>query len=200
MAEKLLGNLSRGLVFVISAPAGTGKTTLVKMLKEEFPCVVESISCTTRQPRSGEIDGKDYHFLTLEQFKAKVQVDDFVEHAEVFGNLYGTSREYLLLEQAKGNHVILVIDTQGAMQIKKAVEATFIFLSPPSMEALRERLYNRKTESTAEAEVRLSVAKEEMALIHRYDYCIVNEDLQTAYQVLRSILIAQERRIKKEEI
>jgi guanylate kinase len=196
MAEQLLGNLSKGLIFVLSAPAGTGKTTLVKLLKEEFSSIVESVSCTTRKPRVGEVDGKDYHFISQEQFKKKIAMGDFLEYAEVFGNFYGTSREYVLLEQARGKHLLLVIDTQGAMQIREKIDAIFIFLSPPSMEVLRERLYQRKTESVEEAERRLLFAKEEMAMIQHYDYCIINENLDVAYQVLRSIVIAEERRVR----
>lgn len=197
MTEKLLGNLDKGLIFVISAPAGTGKSTLVKMLKEEFDCVVESVSCTTRKPRPGEVDGVDYYFLTAEQFKEKVELGDFLEYAQVFGDYYGTSREFVLREQARGRHLILVIDTQGAMQIKEKVDATFIFLAPPSMTALRERLYHRKTESAEQAERRLAVATQELAMSDRYDYCIINDNLDTAYQVLRTILIAEEHRVKK---
>jgi len=196
MAGKLLGNLSQGLIFVVSAPAGTGKTTLVNRLKKEFNSVIESISCTTRKPREGEIDGQDYHFLTLEQFKAKINIGDFLEYAEVFGNYYGTSREYILSERSKGKHLILVIDTQGAMQLKKMIDAIFIFLQPPSIETLRDRLYKRNTENEEQAEKRLTIAKEEMAMIDHYDYSIVNEDVETAYHVLRSILIAEEHRVK----
>jgi guanylate kinase len=197
MVKKLLGNLSQGMIFVVSAPAGTGKNTLVNMLKEEFDCVVESVSCTTRQPRQGEVDGRDYHFLSVEEFEKKIKAGDFLEYAKVYGNYYGTSKEYVFAEQARGHHVILVIDTQGAMQVRKMVEACCIFLSPPSMEKLRERLTKRKTESVQEAEMRLAMAQEEMASIDQYDYCVINDHLETAYQALRSILISEEHRIKK---
>ena len=195
MAQKILGNLPKGLIFIISAPAGTGKTTLVNMLEAEFSCVVKSISCTTRQPRPGEVNDVDYHFLTVEQFEAKVRKGDFLEHALVFGNHYGTCREDVIKEQEKGKHVILVIDTQGAMQLRANVPATFVFIKPPSMQALRERLAKRKTESMEVMERRLSVAINEMAMSEHYDYCIINDDLQTAYDVLRSVLIAEERRV-----
>jgi len=95
MTQKLLGNLSEGLVFVLSAPAGTGKTTLVKMLQNEFPCIIGSISCTTRAPRSGEVPGKDYHFISQEEFAGKIKNGDFLEYATVFENYYGTSKEYV---------------------------------------------------------------------------------------------------------
>jgi len=195
MTQKLLGNLSEGLVFVLSAPAGTGKTTLVKMLQNEFPCIIGSISCTTRAPRSGEVPGKDYHFISQEEFAGKIKNGDFLEYATVFENYYGTSKEYVLKEQKKGKHVMLVIDTQGAMQIKKnGLPAVFIFISPPSLLVLKERLFKRKTESAAVIEQRLSWAKDEMALAPQYDYHIVNDNLENAYQILRSIIIAEEHR------
>ena len=197
MTQKLLGNLSEGLVFVLSAPAGTGKTTLVKMLQNEFPCITGSISCTTRAPRSGEVPGKDYHFISQEEFAGKIKNGDFLEYATVFENYYGTSKEYVLKEQKKGKHVMLVIDTQGAMQIKKnGLPAVFIFISPPSLLVLKERLFKRKTESTAVIEQRLSWAKDEMALAPQYDYQIVNDNLENAYQILRSIIISEEHRTR----
>ncbi len=199
MSEQLLGNLSKGLLFILSAPAGTGKTTLVKMLEDEFSCVRKSISCTTRAPRPGELPGKDYNFLSEAAFEAKVQSGDFLEHAQVFEFFYGTSRADVLKEQAKGKHVILVIDTQGALQLKGTIPAIFIFVSPPSLEELRERLLKRKTESSAMIEKRLSWAQREIALAKEYDYHIINQNLHTAYQVLRSILIAEEHRVRKEE-
>src|SRR5579885_2818308 len=178
MTGKLLGNLPTGLVFVLSAPAGTGKTTLVKMLQEEFGCIATSISCTTRAPREGEIPGKDYHFLSKEEFEAKIQVGDFLEHAKVFDHYYATSREYVLQLQQKGKHVILVIDTQGALQLQaKHFPAIYVFISPPSLQELKERLFKRKTESDELIEKRLSWAKKEMMMVDHYDYHIVNENL-----------------------
>lgn len=194
--SKVLGNLEKGLVFVLSAPAGTGKTTLVRMLRSEFPCVTESISCTTRAPREGEIPGKDYFFLTEEEFEARVKAGDFLEHAKVFGKHYGTSKEFVKLQQEKGKHVILVIDTQGALQLMGKFPAIFVFVSPPSLQELRERLFKRKTESVEMIEQRLSWAKKEMDLVNRYDYHIVNDNLHTAYEVLRSIIVAEEHRVK----
>jgi guanylate kinase len=197
MNDRLIGNLERGLVFIVSAPAGTGKTTLVRMLTEEFECVVESVSCTTRVPRHGEIPEKDYHFLSLDQFKERIEKLDFLEFAEVFGNLYGTSKEYVQSQQEKGKHVVLVIDTQGAMKLQdEGFPAIFIFLSPPSIEELRQRLLKRKTEDEQTLNQRLSWATKEMSLSSRYDYLIVNQDLDVAYQVLRSIVIAEEHKTK----
>lgn len=195
--DKVLGNLSKGLLFVVSAPAGTGKTTLVRMLRDEFSCITESISCTTRFPRAEEIPGKDYHFLTESEFEEKIKTGDFLEYAKVFDNYYGTSREYVKQSLAKGKHVILVIDTQGAMQLKGKIAATSIFVSPPSLQELRERLFKRKSESLEHIEQRLSWAKQEMAMALHYDYNIVNENLAVAYEVLRAIIIAEEHRVRK---
>lgn len=182
----------KGLVFVISAPAGTGKTTLVQMLKGEFPRVVGSISYTTRAPRSNEVEGKDYHFITKEAFEEKIQAGEFLEYAQVFHNYYGTSKKSIEAEQKKGKHVVLVIDTQGAMQLRDKIDAVFIFISPPNVEELQVRLKKRQSESAETMATRLSWAKQEMALAPRYDYHIVNDDLKTAYGVLRAILIAEE--------
>ena len=197
MGQKLLGNLPKGLIFVVSAPAGTGKTTLVRMLSQEFSCIIESISCTTRPLRPGEIDGRDYHFLSPDQFKEKIEHGDFLEYAEVFGYYYGTSRSYVLKQQEMGKHIFLVIDTQGAMQLRnKQLEAQYIFISPPSLEELRERLIRRQTDSPEVIEKRLSWASNEMKMMLHYDYHIVNDSLQTAYAILRSIVIAEEHRVK----
>ena len=195
--QKLLGNASKGFIFIVSAPAGTGKTTLVRMLSQEFPCVVESISCTTRPVRPGEIEGKDYHFLAKLEFEEKIRQGDFLEYADVFGYHYGTSRAFVQKQQDMGKHVFLVIDTQGAMQLKnKNFPAVYIFLSPPSLEELKERLLKRKTESMEVIENRLSWAKEEMEMVKHYDYHIVNDNLNQAYTILRSIVIAEEHRVQ----
>src|ERR1700722_6549145 len=198
MTQKLLGNISKGFVFVISAPAGTGKTTLVRMLAQEFPCIYESVSCTTRPPRSGEVDGKDYYFLSKKEFEEKVSQGDFLEYAEVFGYHYGTSRSHVFEQQEMGKHVFLVIDTQGAMQLKKKrFSAVYIFLSPPSIEELRERLVKRQTENMEEIEKRLSWPNAEIEMMQNYDYHIINDNLAQAYIILRSIVIAEEHRILK---
>lgn len=189
---KVLGSLKRGLVFVVSAPAGTGKTTLVQMICKQFHCVVESVSFTTRKARPKEVPGKDYHFITIPEFEKKIQDGEFLEYAKVFNHYYGTSRALVEREQTKGKHVILVIDTQGALQLMDTLKAAFIFISPPNMQELRKRLMSRRSETPEVIEERLSWAAKEMALASRYDYHIVNEDLQTAYEVLKSILIAEE--------
>jgi guanylate kinase len=195
MAVPLLGNSNRGRLFILSAPAGTGKTTLVRMLTEEFPCVVASISLTTRSPRDGEVDGVDYFFVTKENFEAKIRAGEFLEHVELYGERYGTSRSWVESQLNEGKHVILVIDVQGARLLRNQVDAVTIFVSPPSMEELERRLRKRRTEPTAVIEQRLAWAKKEIEAGGEYDYRIINDDLANAYQVLRSILIAEEHRL-----
>ncbi|MBU6447161.1 MAG: guanylate kinase [Verrucomicrobia bacterium] len=186
--------MKRGLVFVISAPAGTGKTTLVKMLKEEFHHIVGSVSYTTRLPRANEVEGRDYHFISTKAFEQKIKEDEFLEYAKVFDHYYGTSKKYVESQQEKGKHVILVIDTQGALQLMGRFDAIYIFMRPPSLEELMARLYRRKSEDEEAIRTRLSWAEREMALAPKYNYHIVNDNLKTAYDVLRSILIAEEHR------
>jgi guanylate kinase len=192
--KDVLGGLSRGLAFVISAPAGTGKTTLVRMLSKRFDCIVSSVSFTTRRPRKNEVQGRDYHFISREEFEKKMAEGEFLEYAEVFGHYYGTSKTFVEAEQLAGKHVVLVIDTQGAIQLMGSFDATFIFISPPNLTELRNRLSARRSETDATIEHRLSWAEKEMALASKYDYHIVNERLHVAYEVLRAIFIAEEHR------
>ena len=159
---------------------------------EEFSCITESISFTTRAQRTGEIPGRDYYFVSKEEFEKRIREGDFLEHAEVFGYHYGTSRELVKEKQAKGNHVLLVIDTQGAMQLKSAIDAVFIFLRPPSIEELRARLIKRSTESHEVIEKRIAWATHELQVAEKYDYQVINDDLLIAYETLKSIIIAEE--------
>lgn len=192
---KLLGNFNQGLLFVISAPAGTGKSTLVSMLLKEFPIsVAQSCSCTTREPRTGEKQGKDYWFLSHDDFKRKIENGEFLEYAEVFGDYYGTLKKQIVDLQKQKKHVVLVIDTQGAMQIKAKVAAVSIFISPPSLDELKNRLFKRQSESKEKMLERLEWAESEIEEAKEYDYHIVNDDLQMTYQIIRSILIAEENR------
>lgn len=192
----ILGGLKKGLVFVISAPAGTGKTTLVRMLIDEFDCVVESISYTTRKPRPKEVDGKDYYFISEAEFGKMIEQGEFLEFARVFGHYYGTSRSAVEKQLAKGKHVALVIDTQGAMQLKKLLEAVYIFICPPNLDELKKRLHGRKADTEESIETRLSWAQKEIESAKHYDYQIVNEKLKTAYEILRSIFVAEEHKTR----
>jgi len=195
--QKVLGERKEGLLFVVSAPAGTGKTTLVDRLELEFSSVVRSISYTTREPREGEVDGKDYHFIKNEEFEKMVEKGLFLEYVTLYDHCYGTSRRWVADQQKKGNHVILVIDTQGALRLKGVVPAVFVFVSPPSLEELSRRLEKRKTESDEARERRLAWAKVELEAARYYDYLIVNDDLDVAYEVLRSIVIAEGHKINE---
>ena len=191
----MLSSTRKGIVFVVSAPAGTGKNTLVNRLLEEFPHIAESVSFTTRSPRPGEIDGKHYHFISQEQFDLRIAQKDFLEYVSLYGHSYGTSRSEVETLQKDGKHVMLVIDTQGALKLKGVIDATYIFIVPPSMDALQQRLEARRTETPEAIQNRLSWAKKEMEAIDKYDYSLINDDMQTAYEALRSIVIAEEHRV-----
>ncbi|CDZ80677.1 Guanylate kinase [Candidatus Rubidus massiliensis] len=197
--SKLLGNSQKGLLFIISAPAGTGKTTLVHMLTKEFPQVCESVSFTTRYLRPNEIEGKHYFFVSKDEFELMVRNQSFLEYVELYGFYYGTSKAFVEEKLNEGKHVVLVIDTQGALALQKTeIPAIYIFLKPPSMEELEKRLINRKTESEKKVEERIEWAEKELQDSKFYNYHIVNDDLQIAYQVLRSIVIAEDHRNKKD--
>lgn len=187
----LLGETREGLVFIVSAPAGTGKTTLVQKLVYEFPSIVVGISYTTRQPREGEIPGIHYHFITELEFETKIAATDFLEYVKLYGTYYGTSRQWIKEQQRQGKHIVLVIDTQGAMQVKAQISTILIFIRPPSLEVLQHRLIRRQTESFEVIEKRLERARIELKLAEKYDYQLINDDLEIAYQVLRSIFIAE---------
>lgn len=192
----LLGELEEGLAFIVSAPAGTGKTTLVEKLITEFPSVIASISFTTREPREGEIPGAHYHFITERAFEEKIAAGDFLEYVKLYGTYYGTSWQWVKEQQKKGKHVILVIDTQGALKLKGKFPAVSIFIRPPSLEILRTRLIKRQTESPGMIDQRVEWAQKELDAAQQYDYQIINDDLAIAYQILRSIFIAECHRTK----
>lgn len=197
---KVLGNLERGLLFIVSAPAGTGKNTLVNRLLSEFSEIRESISCTTRAPREGEEDGDHYHFLSEEAFLQKVEQGHFLEHVELFGARYGTLREHVDQQRAKGLHVVLVIDTQGALELMQREDGIFIFIRPPSVAELQRRLEARRTEASRDMKERLAEAQRELAVANRYDYQITNDELDVAYDVLKSIFIAEEHRVRSGQV
>lgn len=195
--ESLLGGHGRGLLFVLSAPAGTGKTTLVNRIVKHFPSVVQSISFTTRAKRSMESDGDHYSFVSVKEFEERIAAGEFLEYVKLYDDYYGTSKKWVDARLQEGKHVVLVIDTQGALQLMDSLEAAFIFLKPPSLEVLKERLVSRNTETTDSLAKRLSWAEKEMDAAHYYDYQVVNDDLDTTYQILLSILIAEEHRNQK---
>jgi guanylate kinase len=186
-----------GILFVVSAPSGAGKTSLCKGITDSLENLTHSISYTTRTPRPGETDGRDYYFVTAQRFGEMVQAGDFAEHAEVHGNLYGTSKRVLDDMIREGVDVILDIDTQGARQIKTHfATAVFVFIMPPSMALLEERLRNRKSDREDEIRKRMQRAIDEIRDYSLYDYIVVNRDFERALSELRSIVIAERCRTK----
>ncbi len=185
--------MSRGCLFVVSAPSGAGKTTLLKKLLAATPGAGFSISHTTRAPRSGERDGVDYHFVERESFSRMKERGEFLEWAEVHGNFYGTSRQAVQDSLERGEDIFLDIDVQGAHQIRdlREIAAVFLFIAPPSPAVLEERLRGRKSDSEAVIALRLENARREMAEAAWYDYLIVNDDLAEAEDLLKAIVAAE---------
>ncbi len=182
----------QGLLFVVSAPSGAGKTSLCKAVTASLENLTHSVSYSTRKPRNGEIDGRDYYFVSQERFQEMIRAGDFAEWAEVHSNLYGTSRRVLDDVISKGVDVVLDIDTQGAKQIKKKFDtAVFIFIMPPSLDILEERLRNRKSDQEEEIRRRMSRAREEIKDYGMYDYIVVNRDFDRALAELHSIVVAE---------
>ena len=183
----------KGVLFVVSGPSGVGKGTVNKRLFEEFGSAVAfSVSATTRGPREGEVNGREYFFISRQEFEKRVANNEFLEHAEYAGNCYGTPRDYVLSLLQRGVSVILEIDVQGAMQVKRRMpESVSVFILPPSFEELEHRLRGRGTETPEKIERRLAAAKAEMARAPEYDYQIVNDDLDAAYARLREIFILE---------
>jgi len=180
-----------GCLFVVSAPSGAGKTSLVNALLAADPAVRKSVSYTTRETRPGEQDGLDYHFIPMERFRSMVQADDLLEHAEVHGNCYGTGRSWVLDALAAGADIVLEIDWQGAQQVRRLYPAAVsVFILPPSIEALESRLRGRGQDSEAVIARRVLAAREEIAHVTEFDYVIVNAVFATAARELQSIVIA----------
>lgn len=180
-----------GIALVICAPSGTGKTTLIKRLTAEFPRFAFSVSCTTRAPREGERDGADYIFLSREEFLRRRDAGFFAEWAEVHGNFYGTPLEATRRLLAEGRDALFDIDVQGAAQLRESIpEAVLIFILPPSRRELERRLRGRGTESEESLARRLAVAGNELAQARWFQYWIVNDDLETAWQELRAAYLA----------
>lgn len=186
---------SRGLLFVVSAPSGTGKTTVVERLVQIFPDLGLSRSYTSRSMRQGEQDGVDYNFITRERFEAMVEEDAFLEWADVFGNLYGTGKTETERELAGSRDLVLVIDVQGARQVRShGAQAIGIFVLPPSFEALERRLRGRSKDSEEAIRKRLVTARREIRAVAEYEYVIVNDELEACVDRLRSIVLAERAR------
>lgn len=182
---------TRGLLVVLSGPAGSGKSSLADALIERMPDACRAVTATTRQPRSGEIDGEDYFFLTRDEFESGLGSGRFVEHNEFNGNLYGTPKDGLETLLSQDKIIFLVIDVNGAKAIRESfAHAVLIFLLPPSPEELRARLCGRGTECAADVENRLAIAREEVQYLEAYDFLVINDAFDTAVEDLRSIVTA----------
>ena len=180
-----------GHLYIVAAPSGAGKTTLVRMLLENDPAIRVSISCTTRAPRPGEEDGREYHFVDVPDFVERVSRGEFLEWAEVHGNYYGTSKSWIEAEMTAGRDVLLEIDWQGAQQVRKAFpQAIGVFILPPSLITLKERLSGRGTDSAEVIARRIAAARDEMRHVDEFDYVIINDDLQQALGNLLSVVSA----------
>ena len=186
----------QGRLFIVSAPSGAGKTTLVERLVEEIPQLRMSRSYTSRARRPGESDGVDYNFVTRERFEAMIAAKDFLEWADVFGNLYGTCASETERLLADGNDVVLVIDVQGARQVRSIrPDATTVFVMPPSYAALEQRLRGRSKDAEAAIVKRLHVAREEVASFEEYDFIVLNDEVATAVERMRGIVLAERCRL-----
>lgn len=193
-------NSAKGTLYVVSAPSGAGKTSILKRLISELRSVAMSISHTTRSKREGESNGVDYHFVSVEDFKALVSENAFFEHAEVFGNFYGTSKASIQDQLSQGIDVILEIDWQGARQIREQLpESLSIFILPPSKEALQQRLDSRGQDDEEVIDKRMQAAKSEMSHFDEYDYLVINDDFDTALSELKSILVAERQKLSRQK-
>jgi guanylate kinase len=173
--------MSAGVLYIVAAPSGAGKTSLVKALLQKDTAIRLSVSYTTRAPRPGEVDGVDYHFVGVDDFKAMAACGEFLESAEVYGNYYGTSQAWIAGEIAAGHDILLEIDWQGAAQVKKRFpDAVTVFILPPSLEALRKRLSNRGQDNAEVIEKRMAAARDDISHAAGFEYIIVNDDFDQA--------------------
>lgn len=192
----------RGILFVISSPSGGGKGTLIRRILTHMPRLGYSVSWTTRAPRQGEANGRDYHFVTAEEFNAARERGEFLEWAIVHGNLYGTSLKVVERELAAGRDIVLEIDVQGAATVRRTgIEAVSIFILPPSFEILRRRLIGRKSENSEALAVRLQNSRGEVEHYREFDYLVLNDDVERAATQLSSIVYAERaRRVRQERL
>lgn len=188
--------MSQGTLYILSAPSGAGKSSLVSALLEQTDAIKVSVSHTTRTPRPGEEDGVNYNFVSVDQFKALIAENAFLEHAEVFGNFYGTSRLWLEEQLSQGIDIILEIDWQGAQQVRELMpETQGIFILPPSRAELQKRLDNRGQDSAEIIAGRMAEAISEMSHYHEYDYVIINDAFDQALAELKAVIIAQRQKL-----
>ncbi|MCX6355484.1 MAG: guanylate kinase [Candidatus Aureabacteria bacterium] len=190
--------MRKGILFVLTAPSGAGKTTLLDKGLKSVPLLEYSVSVTTRSPRKGEENGKAYWFTTRAEFEALLSKGEFLEHAVVYDNYYGTRRSVIEESLSRGKDMILDIDARGAVQVmEKKYPAVFVYIMPPSMKELERRLRGRATDSEEIIQKRLSLAREEMTYADRYDYVVVNDDLQTAFEEIRAIILAERLKVER---
>lgn len=191
-------NKAKGLLIVISGPSGAGKGTICKRLLQKHPELNLSVSATTRLPRSGEIDGVNYHFMTKDDFKNKIEDGDFLEYAEVYDNYYGTPKSNVEEILNSGKDVILEIDIQGALKVKENSEnGVFIFILPPSMEELKQRIIKRGSETPESLMKRFKSAYKEINFVSRYNYAVVNDEVETATEKIEAIINAEKCRVDR---
>jgi guanylate kinase len=182
-----------GMLLVVSSPSGAGKTTLCNRLRREFPQLGFSVSYTTRAPRSGETDGVEYHFVDASTFQEMIAKDEFAEYAMVHGHMYGSAAEQVKRALDSGRHLLFDVDYQGGRQLRAKFphEVVLVFILPPSIEALEQRLRSRATDSEEVIARRVRVAREELRHYAEYDYLVMNDDLDRAYDALRAVYVAQ---------
>ncbi|MFR4996171.1 guanylate kinase [Clostridium paraputrificum] len=189
---------NKGVLIVISGPSGAGKGTICKALLEKHKDIHLSVSATTRDPRQGEVHGVNYYFLNKEEFLKKVEEDDFLEWAEVYGNCYGTPKSNVKELLDSGKDVILEIDIQGALKVKENTEeGVFIFILPPSMEELKQRIINRGSETPESLMRRFNSAYQEINYISKYNYAVVNDTVENAVNKIENILTAEKCRVDR---
>lgn len=190
--------MKKGVLLVISGPSGAGKGTICKALLEKHKDIYLSVSATTREPRVGEVEGVNYFFTTKEQFLQKVEEGDFLEYAEVYGNYYGTPKSSVQKMLNEGRDVILEIDIQGALKVKEnCEEGIFIFILPPSMEELKQRIIKRGSETPESLMRRFKSAYKEINYISKYNYAVVNDEIDTAVSKLEAIITAEKCRVDR---
>lgn len=192
--------MQKGLLVVISGASGTGKGTVCKKLMRELPTLFYSISATTRQPRTGETDGVEYYFITVDEFKKWIAEEKFLEYAEVYGNFYGTPIHKIEERLNRGEDVLLEIDIQGALNVmKKRPDGVYIFLLPPSLEELKNRIQGRGSESPETFERRFQAAANEIETGKKYQYAVVNDTVDAAVEKIKAILTAERCKINRNE-
>ena len=195
-----VSQLRRGILFVVSSPSGGGKGTLIKRVLSTVPNLGYSVSYTTRPPRNGEVNGREYFFVTTDQFEAMIAAEEFLEWAHVHGKLYGTSRQQVSHEISQGRDIILEVDVQGAASVRRLLpDAVTIFILPPSLETLRKRLVARGTDSEEELELRLRNAPDELMNYKAFDFVIINENVDRATSQLRAVINAERVRPRHQE-